>query len=384
VRLLVFGGSFDPPHRGHAALLASAARHISPDLILIIPAYQAPLKSLPGASAEERLAMVRLGLLPSLPPPWRRRTRIETLEVRSRRRVYTVDTLRRLVALHPKAELHFALGSDEAAAFDSWKDQRQLKALCFWWVAPRPGTRGRPPAFFKRLSGPMPEISSTRLRRAIALGEEVSAWVGTAVASYIERRGLYGRALLRELRTLLPPERLRHTLAVARLAERLAERWGLDPQKARWAGLLHDLGRSIPVGRMAKEARQRRLSVPGSKAIARHQPLLFHAYLSADLARRRSGLRDPQILAAIRDHTLGRSGMGPLGRLLYVADACSEDRAYPGAASLRRLAFQDLTEAFRACVRAKTQHAFSLGSWIHPLTISLWNSLQEPSASSGP
>ncbi|MDE2491466.1 MAG: nicotinate (nicotinamide) nucleotide adenylyltransferase, partial [Elusimicrobia bacterium] len=55
MRTLVFGGSFDPPHRGHAALLAAAARRLRPGRILIVPAWSAPLKdAAPSAPAEER------------------------------------------------------------------------------------------------------------------------------------------------------------------------------------------------------------------------------------------------------------------------------------------------------------------------------------------
>src|SRR5258706_10768352 len=59
VRVLLFGGSFDPPHRGHAALLRSALKTLRPDKTYVLPAYRSPLKSPPRTSPEDRLAMTR-------------------------------------------------------------------------------------------------------------------------------------------------------------------------------------------------------------------------------------------------------------------------------------------------------------------------------------
>lgn len=320
--------------------------------------------------------MVRLGLMARLPEALRRRLRVETSELNGSRRVYTIETLRRLRRLYPGARLHFAVGSDSAASFSAWRDPKRLRALCSWWTAPRPGSRGPTPGFFQLLREPMPDVSSTELRSRLALGESVAGLIAGPVEAYIRRRGLYGTRRLEVLRRSLSAERFGHTLAVARLSEALARRWGLDASRALLAGLLHDCGRTLPVSRMPGYAQRRRLKAPGLPDILRHNPLLLHAYISADLARRRFAVEDPLILGAIRNHTLGARRMSPLDRLLYVADSSSEDRGHAEAKAIRAQAFQDLDEAFRAAVRNKIRHALSSGSWLHPLTVSLWNSLQ--------
>ncbi|HVA65918.1 MAG TPA: bis(5'-nucleosyl)-tetraphosphatase (symmetrical) YqeK [Elusimicrobiota bacterium] len=372
-KILVFGGSFDPPHKGHLALLSAALDHLKPDLAFIVPAYQAPLKGAPAAPAAERLKLARLGLLELSPLKWRRKIRIDSGEISSRRQVYTFETLRRLRKKYPRAEFHFAVGTDAAASFGLWKNQRELRASCRWWSAGRPGSSAGIPPFFKKIPGWMPDISSTRAREALALGLDARAWLAKNVARHIESRRLYGLALLGELKKSLSPERFAHTLAVAGWAQSLAARWGANPDDARLAGLLHDWGRAVPVPRMPDYARARRLKVPRLNDIARRQPLLLHAYISEDMARRR-GLGGPAVRQAVRRHTLGGRGMTRLDRILYVADACSPDRSYAGAAGLRRLALKDLNSAFSGCLRMKIEHALSRGSWIHPLTVSLWNS----------
>ncbi|MDD5629900.1 MAG: bis(5'-nucleosyl)-tetraphosphatase (symmetrical) YqeK [Elusimicrobia bacterium] len=374
MRVLLFGGSFDPPHAGHAALLAAAAGRVRPDLILLIPAFHAPLKSAQAAPAADRLRLLRLGLLPRLTPRWRRRVRIDARELLSRRRVYTIETVARLQAEHPDWELHAVVGSDGAMAWPRWRAPDRLAGLCRWWTALRPGApAGRLPAHFTVIRRAMPEVCSTGLRADLAAGLDCSRWLAPRALSFIARRGLYGTGTLAALESGLKPGRFSHTLAVRRLAEALARRWGEDPRRASWAGLLHDCGRLIGKRRLARYAVRRRLRVPLLKDVTRRQPGLLHAYVGEDLARRRFGCRDRAVLRAVRNHTLGSPSMSRLERILYVADAVSEDRSHPKAAALRRLAFHDLDRAFAACLAAKLGHAVARGAWLHPLSISLWN-----------
>lgn len=372
--MLLFGGSFDPPHRGHAALLTAAANRIKPDRILVIPACLAPLKSGHGAPAAERLRMVKLGLLPLLPKPWRRRARLYAREAASRRRVYTIETVTRLKAEHPDWEFHFVAGSDSAAAWRRWKAPKRLLGLCRWWTALRPGDRARRiPPHFAVIRRPMPQVCSTDLRADMAAGRDVSRWLHPRVAARIARRGLYGTGLAANLKSGLNAGRFAHTWAVRALAEALARRWGEDPRRASWAGLLHDCGRLIRRRRLGAYARARRLRVPRLAEVIRRQPGLLHAYVGADLARRRFACRDQAVLSAVRNHTLGARSMSRLELILYVADAASDDRGHPEARRLRRLAFQDLDAAFAGCLSAKLRHALNRGGWLHPLSILLWN-----------
>jgi len=378
VRVLLFGGSFDPPHLGHAALLSAAAERVRPERILVIPAFQSPLKKERPASATERLRMIERGLLPALPARWRRLCRVDAAELRSRRRVYTIETVSRLRAAHPDWELHFVAGSDAAADWKRWRRHRSLSALCRWWTALRPGAQARSiPKHFSLLARRMPAVSSTALRADLAAGLDCSASLHPGAAAWIARRGLYGTGALSELRAGLKPGRFAHTLAVRRLCEDLARRWKEDPRRASAAGLLHDCGRLIPRRRLAAYARARGLAVPLLEETALRQPGLLHAAVGADLARRRFGCRDRAVLRAIDRHTLGSRRMSLLDKIVYVADAVSEDRRHPAAAPLRRLARRDLDAAFAACLGAKLSHALSRQGWLHPLSVSLWNSLHE-------
>jgi nicotinate-nucleotide adenylyltransferase len=375
MRVLVFGGSFDPPHRGHAALLAAAAKRVRPDRILVVPAFHAPLKAeAPAATAEERLALVRLGVIAPLPARWRALALLDPSEARGGRLAYTIETLTRLHEEYPSSDLHFVCGQDSAASFPRWKDPKRLKKLATWWYGARPGAAEKPPAFFHKLPGAFPEISSTELRVGLALGQDCSGEIFPEVLARIEARGAYGTGLLKRLRATLKPARYEHTLNVASLADALARRHGANAAKARLAGLLHDAGRRFPPPLMAEYALKRRLKVPERDLTAGLEPMLLHAHISEDLARREFGVEDEEVLSAVRKHTLGDARMSLLDTIVYVADACSADRAHAGAAETRALAFDDLDAAFERCLADKLVHAIERRAWLHPLTIGLWNS----------
>ncbi|UPT76015.1 MAG: bis(5'-nucleosyl)-tetraphosphatase (symmetrical) YqeK [Elusimicrobiota bacterium] len=203
----------------------------------------------------------------------------------------------------------------------------------------------------------------------------MSGLLAPAVARFIEKRRLYGLRTLERLREDLSPARFEHTVHVAALAESLARRHGASPDAARTAGLLHDAGRRYRPHEVARYVRARAISVPERAKVLASDPMLAHAYVSADLARREFGVEDPEILGAIRRHTLGDARLSLLDKVLYVADACSLDRSHSSAAATRALAYEDLDEALRRCVAEKLVHAVGRDAWLHPLTVRLWNSL---------
>ena len=122
------------------------------------------------------------------------------------------------------------------------------------------------------------------------------------------------------IRDRLRPARYRHSIGVAETAMRLAPRYGVDPQRARLAGLLHDCAKSMD------EAEMRRIvkaNVPDADVLELAAGQVLHAPAGMVVARQKYGVRDPEILSAIRKHTLGGADMTPFEALIYVSDAVS-------------------------------------------------------------
>lgn len=154
-------------------------------------------------------------------------------------------------------------------------------------------------------------------------------------------------------------------MRVARLADRLAQRHGEDPRRARLAGLLHDLARLFPTDRLILECERRGLPIG---AFERRNPIVLHAPLGAELARELFAIDDPAVLSAIRKHTLASPGMSRLDAIVYIADGVEPGREFAERAAFEALAFHDLEAALPAVVRSSLSYLDGRGLEAAPQT----------------
>lgn len=211
---ICYGGTFDPVHDGHVAI-ACAARDALEAEVFLLPARDPPHKTLTGADADQRAAMLTLAIKdePGLV--------LDRRELHRTGPSYSVDTLGELRAeLGADAPIAWLIGADSLRQLHTWHRWRALFGLAHVLVVERPGAdiapdplreaapevadevrrRLRPPgALAEAPAGgiallPMPGLrreSSTELRRRIRAGEPWQDWVSPAVAAYIVRHGLY-------------------------------------------------------------------------------------------------------------------------------------------------------------------------------------------------
>jgi predicted HD superfamily hydrolase involved in NAD metabolism len=152
----------------------------------------------------------------------------------------------------------------------------------------------------------------------------------------------------RRVRVHLAQEhRFAHTLRVARTAELLAVAHGADPQRARTAGLFHDLARLYPMDRLVRECTERGMPIDDFEAA---NPIVLHARLGAELARDDFGVTDEAVLSAIRKHTVAGATMSDLDAILYLADGLEPGRDFADRARFLDLAFRDLDAAMIAVI----------------------------------
>jgi len=175
-------------------------------------------------------------------------------------------------------------------------------------------------------------------------------------------------------RDRLSEKRYGHTLRVAQTAEDLARVHGLDSDRARLAALLHDAARETSSEEFLVLAEDLNLPVGEPE---RESPKLLHGPVAAELARRELGVEDGEVLDAIREHTTGRPGMGPLSLVLYVADKIEPARDYPSVENLRRLARHDLRGAAAESLRRSIAHNEERGRPTHPASIEALGWLEE-------
>ena len=177
----------------------------------------------------------------------------------------------------------------------------------------------------------------------------------------------------RELSRRLKKSRYEHSLGVADTAAFLARRFGMDEEKARLAGLLHDCARAFPNEALRAEADARGILYG---EVERTMPLLLHAPLGAHIAREVYGVEDADVLCAIARHTVGGAAMSPLDKIIYFADMMEPTRDYPGVEELRRLAREaSLDEMTLAGLTRSIAFVLEKGHLIHPDTVLARNAL---------
>lgn len=204
MKLGIFGGSFDPPHRGHVRLVQEARHRLGLDRVLFVPTANPPHKAdperAPVAPAACRFAMVEMALLEE------EGLYASSFELRLDRTTYTVETLEHFRAEEPAAELHLLLGSDSLAQLDTWKRWRELPKLARLVVLGRPGSE---PATIRRelpeelrglldrgrmdlLTDVMIDVSSTEIRRRLKDGEPVGEEsLSPLVLDYVQKYSFY-------------------------------------------------------------------------------------------------------------------------------------------------------------------------------------------------
>ena len=122
--------------------------------------------------------------------------------------------------------------------------------------------------------------------------------------------------LLEWLKENLNEERYIHSLGTADCARELAGKYNLDPEKAYFAGLLHDCAKCFSKEKL-KEIIDENLSVEACEML---NYKTLHAPVSAYVAEKDFGVKDEEILSAIRWHTLGKINMTDFEKIIFLAD----------------------------------------------------------------
>ena len=144
------------------------------------------------------------------------------------------------------------------------------------------------------------------------------------------------------LKERLTPKRFAHSLNVMERAVELANIHGADPQKAELAGLIHDIGKNTPIKILLQTLEKSDILL---SSVDLASPPIWHAPCGFLYARDALGIRDEDVLNAIRYHTTGRAGMSKLEKVVYLADLTSADRDFSDVKKVRKLSEQDLDEA---------------------------------------
>lgn len=376
--ILIYGGSFNPPHTGHVHAVNMAVRALKPERIFLIPTAVPPHKEVAEGtpSGEERLAMTRLaaGEIPG--------AEVLDLELCRGGKSYTVDTLRDLKEQYPDEELIFLVGTDMLLTLDEWREPKEILSLAAIALFPREEDKRRAVVEKAReltsrfggrillIKGDPLEISSTELRAALQ-SRGGRQYLPEAVYEHILRHRLYGAkpefSWLREkAHAHLKPKRVPHVKGTEQEAVRLAKRWGLSREDAAEAAICHDITKRLGLEEQLRLCAQYDIMADGYETVSEK---LLHAKTGAELAKDLYGLSDT-VAEAIRWHTTGRAGMDTLQQIIYLADYIEPTRSgFEGLEELRKAAYEDLDAAMELGLRMSLVDVASRGYVPHEDTI---------------
>lgn len=197
-RLGIFGGTFNPPHKGHIYIACEAMKAAALDKMLFIPCGNPPHKKVAGdVAAKHRFQMTRLAIEGS--PNFE----ITDLEIKDKSPSYTAKTLEKLKVLCPDSKLCFVVGGDSLRDMEGWYHPEKICSLAEIIAVSRGGIEDAVLAekaeFYRKkynaqitviTVSPL-DISSSDIRQKIADGEDVSDAVEDSVLKYIKENGIY-------------------------------------------------------------------------------------------------------------------------------------------------------------------------------------------------
>lgn len=373
----IMGGSFNPIHERHIEMAVNAKNELNLNRILFLPTGNPPHKREGLEDAQHRFEMTRLAVFGHAGCTASR------LEIDREGVIYTVDTLSRLQKQMPDTAFDYIIGEDTLLDLPNWRKPDKVFSLCRFVVCCRTSrdvkslpvvreleARGARFAFLSMEPSP---VSSTAVREKLWRGEE-PAELAPQVMEYIHIMGLYGQkkspagadAFYPRIQTALSDKRLVHSLLVAHTARRLARQNGVNEEQAALAGLLHDCAKCLPLSVMQRIAKENRLLLDKETLQSGN---LLHGPVGAVLAEREYGVKDPNILSAIRCHTTGKVGMLPLDMIVYLADKIEPSRrSYPALEEVRSLAQHDLAGAMLSSLESTLAYVQSQNTSPHPTT----------------
>lgn len=311
--IVIFGGAFDPIHNGHINMALNAAKSLNAE-VYFVPARISVWKS-KTTPVEDKINMIELAIKDC----GSNKLKIDRYEIDNNQdTTYSIDTVKYFIKKYVDANLFLLIGTDQVNNFHKWKEASEIAKLAQIVYFPRKGLTldsGNIDKFhMKEIDGDISDTSSTDIRELKSLDTPLP------VINYIVNNELY---FINKVKGYLSHKRYLHSLSVAKLAYEIAEKNNL-PNLGDYflAGLIHDIGKDVPI------LKQKEIVETFYKEYSGVEPKIYHQFVGEYLAKNDFGIKNPNILNAIKYHTTGRAGMSELEIVVYSADKIEPTRGF--------------------------------------------------------
>ena len=332
-KILLFGGTFDPVHLGHVNICKEAIKKIKPDLTIIMPNKNPPLK--PNdvfATAHDRIEMLKLAFknIPKLI--------ISDHEARSisDQPSYTSQTIKWLKRQYPQATIYLLVGYDRLMDFEQWHNYKYILDNVKIVAGIRKSKEKLPlnidiiPLSYKPI-----EASGQSLRDCLDL-----KLIDPNVLKYIRKHYLY---LEGQIRPLINDHRFQHTLRVRDTALRIAINNDFEAlNKVIVAAMYHDICKQCNEKEILKICE----GVNTSMYPTWHT---LHGLAASIVMEDKYGIKDREVLNAVKNHCIPSKNIDTLGKIIYLADKLEPARTeedIPNRKKYLELADHDIDKAF--------------------------------------
>lgn len=332
-KILIFGGAFNPPHKGHLSILQKAIDFIKPHKTIICVDKISPWKD----SSQLAPYSFRVNMVNNLIDD---QFQYEVYANKNNL-TYTCDIIKELHQQNPDADLFFLVGQDQYELITTWNNYDAINSLstivCY--------RRGNKP--IKRindkhiiLSGPTFKSSSSNLRDNISIED-----LGQKNFDYIHDNGLYIQA---KIKPYMSERRYAHTMRVLDTITKIALGNNFNDQEVlqcQTAALLHDI---------AKQYTDQQLRSIVSNDELEKFPTYHcaHGLAGSRLAAKDFGIKDNDVLDAIENHVIFKDINNPnkIAKALFLADKLEPARTEADIANRKQLleqAINNLDETFK-------------------------------------
>jgi len=193
----IYGGTFDPLHKGHLSLARSAVDEMKLDKLIFLPAYIQPFKKdYKYTKGEHRVKMIELAISEY------EKFQVSDYEIRKKDISYSYDTLSELRNM-VDGKIYFVMGDDSFVQLENWYKGKELLENYSFIVGSRPGIpsditeeytniyREKYSTEIYLINNKLVDISATELRKALKTGKDVDKFLVNPVTEYINENKLY-------------------------------------------------------------------------------------------------------------------------------------------------------------------------------------------------
>lgn len=235
-KIIIFGGTFDPIHKGHIKVAKKAYEKIKADRLFFVPCNQHPESKNISATKQERLDMINLSIqnMPEF--------EICEFELNNDQPSYTINTIRYFRQNYSNADIYLLIGFDQLINFKDWHNYLEIldsvKIICH--------VRKVDKEELKKIDFPYIKIGHKNI---YAASRELKTkpnkkYLDEKVINYINNKAVY---VADRLKPMMSNYRYEHCYMTANIAKEIAANHKLYPiiEKAFVAGFYHDFAKEF-------------------------------------------------------------------------------------------------------------------------------------------